>query len=171
MTNSNKDIQALVFGASGITGWAITNEALSYPTPTTFNRIVGLTSRSLSLKDSGFPADPRLTLYSALDLSQDANTITDYLKKVEKIDQITHVYFAGSYSYPSFESTLIQRAAYVHRGWGDEGSSQQVKENVDFIINAVLAVEAVCPNLQFWTFPTGGKVSSLPSPIIRKLTT
>jgi hypothetical protein len=55
------------------------------------------------------------------------------------------------------------RIAYVHRGWGDEGSEERIKENVDFIINAVTAVEAVCPNLQFWTFPTGGKVISHPS--------
>lgn len=95
MTELNKGVQALVFGASGITGWAITNSALSYPTTTTFSRVVGLTSRSLSLKDSGFPADPGLQLYSRLDLSQDAETITEYLRKIENIDQITHVYFVG----------------------------------------------------------------------------
>jgi hypothetical protein len=88
-------LQALVFGASGITGWAITHSALSYPISTTFTRVVGLTSRPLSLKDSGFPSDPRLQLYSGLDLSQDAETITQYLKKIDRIDEITHVYFAG----------------------------------------------------------------------------
>ena len=46
----------------------------------------------------------------------------------------------------------------MHRGWGDEGSEERIKENVDFIVNAVAAVEAVCPNLKFWIFPTGGKV-------------
>ncbi|KAH7354988.1 hypothetical protein BKA65DRAFT_581662 [Rhexocercosporidium sp. MPI-PUGE-AT-0058] len=74
-------------------------------------------------------------------LSQDANSIAAYLKRVENIADITDVYFA----------------AYVHRGWGDEGSEQKIKENVEFIVNAVAAVEEVCPNLQFWTFPTGGK--------------
>lgn len=92
---STKGIQALVFGASGITGWAITNSALSYPTPTTFSRVVGLTSRPLSLADSHFPFDPRLQLYSGLDLSQDAQSIAEYLRKVEDIADITHVYFAG----------------------------------------------------------------------------
>jgi hypothetical protein len=87
--------KALVFGASGITGWAITNSALSYPTSTTFTGVVGLTSRPLSLKDSGFPSDPRLQLYSGLDLSQDAEAITQYLKKIDRINEITHVYFAG----------------------------------------------------------------------------
>jgi len=48
-------------------------------------------------------------------------------------------------------------AAYVHRGWGNSDSESRTKENVEFIVNAVHAVEEVCPNLQFWTFPTGGK--------------
>lgn len=88
-------LHALIFGASGITGWAITNAALSYPTTNTFTRVVGLTSRPLSLADSGFSADPRLQLYSGLDLSKDADSITRYLKKIPDIEKITHVYFAG----------------------------------------------------------------------------
>ncbi|KAF8855381.1 hypothetical protein BDZ45DRAFT_793509 [Acephala macrosclerotiorum] len=141
MTEPNKGIQVLVLRASGITGWAIMNSALSYPTTTTFSRVVGLISHSLSLKDSRFPADPRLQLYSRLDLPQDAKAITEYLRKIENIDQITHVFFA----------------AYVRRGWADESSEQRVKENVDFTVNTVVVVENVCPNLQFWIFPTGGK--------------
>lgn len=95
MATPGKGIQALVFGASGITGWAITNSALFYPTPTTFSRVVGFTSRPLSLEASGFPSDPRLQLYAGLDLSQDTASIVEYLKKVENIEDITHVYFAG----------------------------------------------------------------------------
>jgi hypothetical protein len=105
---------------------------------------VGLTSRPLSLKDSGFPSDPRLQLYSGLDLSQDAETITQYLKKIDGIDEITHVYFAGK-----MVTVLIQVSgnwpggdlAYAHRGWGDEDSEQRIKDNVDFIVNVVATVE------------------------------
>jgi len=101
-----------------------------------------------------------LQLYSGLDLSQNAETITQYLKKIERINEITHVYFAGK-----MVTVLVQVSgdrpeaylAYVHRGWGDEDSEQRIEDNVDFIVNAVSAVEQVCPNLQFWTFPTGGK--------------
>jgi hypothetical protein len=39
---------ALVFGASGISGWSILNQALTYPTPTTFSHITGLTNRPLT---------------------------------------------------------------------------------------------------------------------------
>ncbi|GFP55947.1 short chain dehydrogenase sirQ [Trichoderma asperellum] len=137
----SNELQALVFGASGITGWAITNAALSYPTPTTFKRVVGLTNRPLSVKEAALPQDPRLHLYPGLDLSQDSQTITEYLSKIDNIGETTHVYFAS----------------YVHRGWGVEDSEKRKKENVDFIANAVAAVENICPKLQFWTFPTGGK--------------
>lgn len=34
---SNSSYRALVFGASGITGWAVAKEAPKYPTPTTFD--------------------------------------------------------------------------------------------------------------------------------------
>ncbi|KAG0645390.1 Short chain dehydrogenase sirQ [Hyphodiscus hymeniophilus] len=136
-----KPLQALVFGASGITGWAITNSALSYPTPTTFSRVVGLTSRSLSINEAALPSDPRLELHAGLDLGQDVQSIVKYLSSIERIEEITHVYFA----------------AYVHRGWGDQDSASRKKENVDFIVNAVTAIETVCPGLQFWTYPSGGK--------------
>lgn len=100
MTNSSTKesktgLQALVFGASGITGWAITNSALTYTSSSTFSRVVGLTSRPLSLETSGFPTDSRLQLHSGLDLSQDAETIRKYLRKIENVERITHVYFAG----------------------------------------------------------------------------
>jgi len=88
-------LQALIFGASGITGWAITNAALSYPSPSTFERVMGLTSRPLSLKHSGFPQDSRLHLHSGLDLSQDSEHIVKYLEDIKDISNITHVYFAG----------------------------------------------------------------------------
>jgi hypothetical protein len=76
-------LQALVFGASGITGWAITNSALTYPTPSTFSRFVGLTARPLGLEAAG------------LDLSKDVDDIVGYLCEIKDIEEITHVYFAG----------------------------------------------------------------------------
>jgi hypothetical protein len=141
---SPENNQALVLGASGITGWAIVKEALSYPTPTTFSRVIGLTSRPLAIEDSGLPKDPRLELYVNLDLSKDVAGIVTYLQAIPEIQNITHVYFA----------------AYVHLGWGASDSVSRARENVKFLTNAVAAIEAVCPNMQFFTFPTGGKVCS-----------
>jgi hypothetical protein len=137
-----EDNQALVLGASGITGWAIVKEALTYPTSTTFSRVIGLTSRPLTVKDAGLPQDARLQLYANLDLSKDIAGIIAYLHAIPNIKHITHVYFA----------------AYIHLGWGASDSISQARENVKFLTNAVTAIEAECPNLRFFTFPTGGKV-------------
>lgn len=88
-------LSALVFGASGITGWAITRAALTYPTPTTFSRVIGLTNRPLSLEDSRLPQDPRLSLKSGVNLSGTIDAIVKALGEVEGIEEITHVYFTG----------------------------------------------------------------------------
>jgi hypothetical protein len=52
-------------------------------------------------------------------------------------------------------SCLLGFAAYTGHGTGFEGIK---KSNVEILKNAVLAVEKLCPSLQFWTFQTGGKV-------------
>ncbi|KAJ5603902.1 hypothetical protein N7537_006858 [Penicillium hordei] len=69
---------ALVFGTSGISGWAVAKCALFYPTPTTFDRVIGLTNRPLPLERSGLPHDPRLELY---------------YEKVPNLEDVTHVYY------------------------------------------------------------------------------
>lgn len=94
------ELQALVFGASGVTGWALTNAALSYPTSTTFKRVVGLTNRPLSVEEAALPQDSRLHLYPGLDLSKDSQSITEYLSKIENIGETTHVYFACKLTRP-----------------------------------------------------------------------
>jgi hypothetical protein len=91
------NFNALVFGASGITGWAIVKSALEYPTPTTFSRVIGLTNRPLSLKDSFLPPDPRLSLKSGIDLSGDVESIVKALKEIDNVEKTTHVYFTGEF--------------------------------------------------------------------------
>jgi len=92
---SSPKLSALVFGASGITGWAITRTTLEYPTPTTFSRVIGLTNRPLSLEDSQLPPDPRLSLKSGVDLSGDVEAVVKALANIKGIEEITHVYFTG----------------------------------------------------------------------------
>ena len=49
-------------------------------------------------------------------------------------------------------------AAYTGHG----SDYQELKRaNVQILENAVLAVDALCPKLQFWTLQTGGKVCAL----------
>ena len=54
--------------------------------------------------------------------------------------------------------------AYTGHGTGFEGIK---KANVEILENAVHAVENLCPNLQFWTFQTGGKVRNNPVPLLK----
>lgn len=135
---SNSSYRALVFGASGITGWAVAKEALKYPTPTTFDQVIGLTNRPLTKLEALLPEDERLQLYSGIDLSAGASQVESSLKKIHGIEGVTHVYFS----------------AYTGHGTGFEGIK---KANVEILENAILAVERLCPNLQVWIFQTGGK--------------
>lgn len=88
---------ALVFGASGISGWAVTKNLLSYPTTTTFSRIIGLTHRPMDLKNSQLPTDdPRLEIYSGVNLRNDLSSVIDQLKAtVPRLEEVTHMYYCG----------------------------------------------------------------------------
>jgi hypothetical protein len=90
---------ALVFGASGISGWAATKNLLAYPTPTTFSRVIGLTNRPLSLSESGLPEDPRLELYHGIDLRGDFASVKEQMQqKIPNLDEVTHMYYCGPFS-------------------------------------------------------------------------
>jgi hypothetical protein len=60
--------------------------------------------------------------------------------------------------------------AYSHKGWGTNGSEEQIRGNVELLVNSIQAVEEICPNLQFVTWPTGGKVRSDSHAMTFKLT-
>lgn len=95
MSDSNPTYRALIFGASGITGWSVVQEALKYPSPTTFDKVIGLTNRPLSRAEALLPEDSRLELYSAVNLSDGAPAVVAGLKRIEGIERVTHVYFGG----------------------------------------------------------------------------
>ncbi|PYH94531.1 hypothetical protein BO71DRAFT_450011 [Aspergillus ellipticus CBS 707.79] len=81
MTTPN---HALVFGASGINGWAwaFVNELI--PTPA-FTRITALTNRPLSPSQTLWPASPKLHLVSGIDL----------LTQIPHLPDVTTVYFCA----------------------------------------------------------------------------
>ncbi|KAL6901088.1 hypothetical protein GGI43DRAFT_433838 [Trichoderma evansii] len=134
---------ALVFGASGITGWAILREALKYPTPSTFRKVIGLTNRPLDRSKSFLPEDSRLTIAHGIDLTGTVDDVVAKLAGIDSIKDVTDVYFA----------------AYVQpAGASDFEGFEILKEvNVQILETAVQAVERVSPNLRFWTLQTGGK--------------
>ncbi|PKK43494.1 hypothetical protein CI102_14007 [Trichoderma harzianum] len=74
---------ALVFGASGITGWAILREAIKYPTTTAFRRVIGLINRPLDRAVSFLPDDSRLVLAYDIDLTRSIDEVVAKLVDIE----------------------------------------------------------------------------------------
>jgi hypothetical protein len=95
MSPSNTTYRALVFGASSITGWAVVQEALQYPSPATFDKVIGLTNRPLTKSDALLPEDERLELHSGVDLRSGVSQVEASLRQIDGIEGVTHVYFSG----------------------------------------------------------------------------
>jgi len=90
--------RALVFGASGVTGWSFINELLrDYPEKGVWDGVVAMTNRPLKQEDSLWPADQRLQIVSGIDLLKGSQSdLESALKqKVKDVDKITHVYYLG----------------------------------------------------------------------------
>ncbi|KZV72249.1 hypothetical protein PENSPDRAFT_649997 [Peniophora sp. CONT] len=134
---SSTDRVALIFGASGISGWATTRELLRYPSPTTFSKVIALSNRPLE------PAvvqlsDPRLTYVHGVDLTQPVETVVKLLKeKVPDIGKVTNVFWY----------------AYIHKP--DDGDL--VTANSQLLDTTLRALKDTSPNLQHFTWQTGGK--------------
>lgn len=135
---SQKSYQALVFGASGVTGHAILKELLKYPDSQIFGRVIGLTNRPLNIKDALLPDDDRLELVSGLDLTDRDGTLQK-LRSIPGIEDTTHVFYTAYAGHGSDYETLKET-------------------NSKILQNAIDACEDVCPNMQYCTLQTGGKV-------------
>jgi hypothetical protein len=101
-TGGQQSRTALVFGASGITGWAIMREAVRYPTSETFSHIIGLTNQpQFSSSWSSFlKEEERAVLVSGVDLTAGVGAVVEKLKGIENIGTVTDVFFSGVYSLP-----------------------------------------------------------------------
>lgn len=94
---------ALIFGASGITGWAIVDQILKgYPSPNQFSRVTALTNRPLKLEDTLWPKSDKLLLTTANLMHEGGQEgLEKELKAhVKDIDTVTHVYFFGMFAEP-----------------------------------------------------------------------
>lgn len=94
---------AIVFGASGLIGWAVVDQLLrSYPEVGTFSKITAVTNREVKFPESHWPepgADrPILQLISGVDLRRgDGAALADTLKAaVEDIHNVTHLFYLGA---------------------------------------------------------------------------
>jgi hypothetical protein len=89
--------QALVFGASGISGWAITRECLQYPNAETFDRVIALSKQQLR-KEQFLMCDAsleKLELIFGIDLMNDEEVISSQFAAITGIENTTHVFYAG----------------------------------------------------------------------------
>ncbi|PLB54866.1 hypothetical protein P170DRAFT_460875 [Aspergillus steynii IBT 23096] len=136
---------ALVFGASGISGWSLLNQCLRYPTPSSFRRVVGLCNRPFSKQDSFLPDDTRLDIIPGIDLTQSVATVTDQLKsKVKDVEQVEVVFFCAYIDHSDFQA--------------------QREINSALLRTAVDAISSIASNLQTVILQTGGKGYGLQFP-------
>ena len=89
--------QALIFGASGISGWVIARECLTYPTTDAFERVIALSNQLLRkeeflLRNANLD---RLELYSGIDLTKDLDDVSSQLAEISGIRKTTHVFYGG----------------------------------------------------------------------------
>ncbi|KAL4863148.1 hypothetical protein BDV12DRAFT_177842 [Aspergillus spectabilis] len=136
---------ALIFGASGISGWSLLNQTLQYPTPTTFNRVTGLCNRPFRTDDALLPDDDRLNIVSGIDLTQPVEVVKALLKeKINDVESVDVVFFC----------------AYIQTG--DFQSLRKV--NTDLLRTAIESISAVSPELKAVILQTGGKGYGLEFP-------
>ncbi|KAM3421423.1 hypothetical protein BST61_g1817 [Cercospora zeina] len=127
---------ALIFGASGIQGWAVTNQLLhGYPDPETFGKITALTCRPVQ-GHTFWPRNPKLQLVSDIDLRRD-DVEHQLAARVPDIATVTTVFFF----------------AYIH----NYDRHQEVAINLKVLRNAITAVEALSRRLNFVVHGTGTK--------------
>lgn len=134
---------ALVYGASGITGWAIVNALLNgYPTDSTFSKVTALTNRPLTPDVAQWPQSNRLQVVSGLDLlaGDQASLEASMRERISDVESVTHVYFF----------------AYIMDG----DPEKEIEINIALLLRAVTAVEHLSQSLKFVVLPTGTKVSN-----------
>jgi nucleoside-diphosphate-sugar epimerase len=145
MGSTGDRYHALVFGASGITGWAIVNAILNgYPSESAFTKVTALTNRPLPTDVAQWPKSSKLQVVSGLDLlAGDQSTLEATVKeRVSGIETVSHVFFF----------------AYMM----DAEPEKEISINVDLLKRAVTVIENLSHLLRFVVLPTGTKVGASP---------
>ena len=89
---------ALVFGATGIQGWAVINQLLEgYPSPNAFSRVTALANRPPT-ENLLWPNSDKLQIVSGINLLNEGGqeALNEQLRKqVPEVKSVTHVFFFG----------------------------------------------------------------------------
>ncbi|RWA12169.1 hypothetical protein EKO27_g2924 [Xylaria grammica] len=133
---------AIVFGASGLIGWAVVDQLLRcYPETSTFSRITAVTNREVTFSESHWPEPnaerPKLQLISGIDLRHgDGVMLANSLKQaVEDVETVTHLFYLVFTAHPN--------------------GTEEVATNRRMLQNVIDAHNFLSPDLQFVVFPGG----------------
>ncbi|KAF2465274.1 uncharacterized protein BDR25DRAFT_328677 [Lindgomyces ingoldianus] len=132
---------ALVFGASGVTGWSFVNELLNdYPKKGIWGKVHALTNRPLSQKQSQWPDDPRLNIVSGVDLLKGAQEDLEAIlkEKIKGIEDVTHVYYLAYKASTDLQKELVEAVAMFKR--------------------SIIAMDRLSMKLEFVVLQTGAKM-------------
>lgn len=132
---------ALVFGASGVTGWSFVNEILNdYPEKGVWKRVHALTNRPLSQEQSQWPKDSRLNIVTGIDLLEGSQEDLEFTikSKIPDISEVTHVYY------------LAYKAG--------KDLQQELDDAVAMFKRSTLAIDHLSPSLEFLVLQTGAKM-------------
>jgi nucleoside-diphosphate-sugar epimerase len=156
---------AIVYGASGLIGWAIANQLLnSYPHAGAFSKFTTVTNRPLNLSETFWPESdsrrPELQVVSGVDIGHDDEAaVANALKSaVKDIETVTHVFYLGMHYR---QRILNAEANYtVFAASGDH--IEEVAINRRMFLNVLRAHNVLSPSLQFVEFAGGTRVSIIP---------
>ncbi|KAK3691343.1 hypothetical protein LTR37_018704 [Vermiconidia calcicola] len=131
---------ALVFGATGIQGWAIVNQMLEgYPSEDAFEKVTALTNRPITEKML-WPESKKLQIVSGINLLTDKGQEgleQEMKERIPSIETVTHMFFF----------------AYIFK----EDPNQEITINIQLLERAVNASQHLATSLKFVLLPTGTK--------------
>ncbi|KXH62581.1 hypothetical protein CNYM01_02784 [Colletotrichum nymphaeae SA-01] len=141
---------AVVFGASGLLGWATVEQLLSnYPSKGSFENVTAVMNRPLPESDSFWPpaspSKPRLQIASGVNLTGTLEDLTSQLKsKVDGIEGVTHVFYFAN---------LLAIITVFNQGDGDDVA--ECKTNCGMMQTVVDAVTTLSTNLKAFVYSGG----------------
>ncbi|KZL65982.1 SirQ protein [Colletotrichum tofieldiae] len=135
---------AVVFGATGVSGWAFVNELLhDYPAPATWGTVHALCNRPIDREKLLWPNDDRLNIVSGINLlnSSHEDLVTEFKNKVPGVEKITHAYFLA------YKSSSVP--------------AEEVRDNAIILERAITALDTLSPSLEFVVLQHGGRYYGL----------
>jgi hypothetical protein len=97
----NMGNHALVFGATGIQGWAVVNQILNgYPSEDAFELVTALTNRPITEKML-WPESKKLQVVSGINLlaPKDQDGLENEMqRKIPGMETVTHMFFFGMFN-------------------------------------------------------------------------